>query len=352
MNVSQRGNNNMAELMVSHGAPDATEFMQARKAIMQRRKEGETIPLDERKKFVPLRAPQQIKESAPTLDVSDLPIKRKTFKVEFTGTLAQWQKCGEEGVSWEVPEANHRIFQDVGADNAPEGNLSKVIPIQASTSNHKSTLPFDTCTKIPGMQGNIFMKNGIQTAVHIPAAASGLDNTRVECHKLDSQQMRLTELHLTSISEDVLKQEWIQLPREEGEDVDFCLVKRGGEITRVLTRPKNLEKLGINLDSYELVKNNNWYFMEKDLVDLCVDSILTKAKDVKVPYVNHFKWPITLIKEDGGAWSEVDCDPTVTSLGETISAHVLKKHHTVSFMLHYDYVIASGAAWERSVTRM
>ena len=354
MSLSQRGNNRVSDLQVAaNGFPDVQKFMAARQRALQAQQSKEhPLSLEERKPFIPLRSPANIgKMDSSILDVEELPIKRRTYKIEFEGTLSDWQKAGEAGVQWQTPEVNLSIFQTQNADGDPIGDLSKVIPVAASSSHHRSTLPFDTCVKMPGIEGNIFLQNGIRTPVHIPAGANGLDTTRIECHKLDQQQMRLAELHLTNITKEMLESEFTELPMTAADTVPMVLVKRDGELTRVITRPKNIERLNIDMEEYELVRNNEFYFMEKDLVQLAMNSIMQQQKKVSLPFVNHFKWPVTLLKEDGGHWSDVDCDPSITSVGENLSAHYMQTHHKVSFLFHYDYVIASGPEWERSIAK-
>jgi len=348
--VSQRGNNNMNEFGVTgNNSADYSKIMQQHQQVRRQIRAGDKVPDEVRQRFEPIRLNTPAKGKL-NLDIDDVPVKSRTFKVSWEGTLSQWKRCGEEGVVWQVPDSNAWVFQDLDSDGAPTGDLRKVYPVRASTSNHKSTLPFDTCVKIPGMEGKIYLKNGIQTAVHLPAGSTGTDNTRVQCHELDKTQMRLAELNCASITEEMLWNECHACPHEPGdiEEREY-MVLPNSEIARVLSKPKNMAKLKINPDQRMMYKNKATFFYEHEISSV-IESIKEKQKNIKVPFVNLFKWPIQLIKEDNTHWSDVDTDPAITTVGEKVSEHLLNKHQTVSFLLHFDYIIASGKEWQNAVT--
>jgi hypothetical protein len=335
------GNDIHGDLSVSN--PVVTKFIEERNDIRRKYEQGLPVTKEEFSRFVPLRTPHPISANVPEAEASiGLPTKTITLKVEFNGNLKEWKQCGDAGVTWVIPEEQLNILQHKNSDGSPIGDLSKVIPIAASTSNHKSTLPFDVAVKIPGIEGNIYMNNGIQTPLEIMAHSTGLDNEKIECFRLDPRKVRAAELSLMHVTPESLRNEYVELPTVGKDAEKECLVHSDGQIAKYLFEPERRRILGIDEAHYNKFKNDKFKPVQKETVDFAIEMITQTLENIKTPYINHFNHEISLIKSDAQSWSEVDIDPMLNANGEYMAAHNMQRQHTVSFKLHYTYAIASG----------
>lgn len=103
-------------------------------------------------------------------------VQKKTFDVEFTGTLDQLQTDAPDGLRWELPEEMKDFLRhttktrnrSVIEREHLEGDLGKALFLGATVDTHRSTCPIKTGMKITGLVGQTLSKNGVFSHV-IPA---------------------------------------------------------------------------------------------------------------------------------------------------------------------------------------
>lgn len=351
---SQRGTSGPDEVCVGGAIEsDMRRWIEGRASVVKAVSEGATVPKAEIAKFTTIKSDAGTAPAPAQLNIDKLPVKTRKYHVTFEGSLRDMKRAGI--VKWRVPQGNLNIFR-ISAERggARTGDLSKVIVVEMRAGAPKSDLPFDTCLVVPGVPGRTYTKENQRTPLVIERSSTGSVAAGV-VHRINDDQLHMAELRLTSIDADVLSKEY-SVQKEETDAITGlkdipCCVRRGGEITRVLMNPENLEKLNVKLEDFETVNKQRYFFMSKDLVDVCVKSILKKIEGVRVPFVNFATWDVELSPLGAHGWDAIDLHPALNGPNEALNEHAMDHHYQISVPLEIDYVLASGPQWDAALKK-
>lgn len=289
------------------------------------------------------------------LDFDNMDSVRRRYYLNYDFSLDE-AKRNPDVTSWKVNSENYHIFQKKvpGSQIHPDsmaprvGDLSKVLILEAKIYSVHSDAPVAVAVQMPGMKGNGYTNAGVRAPIMIPPHTTATYPGGHIVHKLPAFEARLSELRYTNINEEYFANEFSPLK----DNPDYSLVARDSLIRDCMTRPKNMEKLGLDASKIKLITAGNegkqYFIIQTKLANACKEVILKKCKNMQLPTTNLFNMECRLVPCSGISWDDIETNTSISGSSKTFSEHLFTKRNNVSVELELKYIIASGPEWDKA----
>jgi len=278
-------------------------------------------------------------------DFNDVNVKPRRYTVSWDFTLnqaAEDPSCTVRKV--DVADWPAMQLKPVGAqsehDQKRQGDLKNLVIKQIKVKQIQTTSTEALCLQIDGIKGNNYvLGSGVRTpfTINPESNAYGVDEV---IHRLDPALMKMADLKYSKMSREYLEAQAPALPNTP----DLCAVAVNSDLTEVLASQKN--PLVPKLSQIPVFNEGRNYVLTRKLANSCIDRLLKKRGDLKLPTTNGYDLKLALVKANGEKWDSTDVAKRVSEQTGLVGQELLDLPIKTTMVIEMEFFIISDT-WDQ-----